>query len=106
MIANCRNYFQAALKALNETGEPEDSPTRQKVALLGKAPDLLHTAVLDSVGFMEQAITTMHSCAKRIADSGGLNSFKDVRVQYRSQDGLTLFRHVKELSQVNSHVVM
>ena len=89
-----------------ETGETEDSATRQKVQMLGKSPELLQTKAVASAEFMEQAFSAMQACTTRIAETGGLNSLKDVRVQYRSQDGLALFRQVKDLDKARSRAVM
>ena len=99
-ISSHRNYDQETMKAMIDA---EDSERLQpKVALPGKAPDAFLQAVFKLSSFMDPTSQTMKACAQRIEDTGGLNSLKDARVQYRSQDGLALFRHVKELTQAHS----
>ena len=92
-ITRCGPYFQETLKAMVETGEDtEDSGLAGKVRLLGEAPELLREKALTCSDFTSPGFSAMLATATRVSHSGGLRALKDVRVQYRSQDGLALFR--------------
>jgi len=101
--AKCRTYYQAVLKSSAEAAAEGDdlAAFHQKVQFLGSCPLLLQAKAVEAATLISPKVTTMQSLIAKITEAG-LGSIKDVRVAYRSQDGLSLFQHVKEMDKARA----
>ena len=101
--AKCRTYYQAVLKSSAEAAAEGDdlAAFHQKVQFLGSCPLLLQAKAVEAATLISPRVTTMQSLIAKITEAG-LGSIKDVRVAYRSQDGLSLFQHVKEMDKARA----
>ena len=96
MIAKCRSQHQIALRVLADTEVSDTDQLPKKLEVLGSAPKKLQEKAKMAGNEVLSALASLTEHYNTI-QATGLNSIKNVRVMYRSEDGLALFKKVKDL---------
>ena len=97
MVAKCRGHHQDALRVLADVGTNENREQLAKtIEVLGIAPKLLQEKAATAGAEALEALASLKAHYNTI-NATGLDSIKNVRLMYRSDDGLAVFKKVKDL---------